>query len=381
MGAYDYLVKPFNADRLITTIANARNNLSLQSMLTTMRQKINRERFADFIGGSVPMQLVYKIIEAAASSRASVFITGESGTGKELAARAIHQHSRRSSGPFIALNCAAIPRDLMESELFGHVKGAFTGATADRMGAVERALGGTLFLDEICEMPIDLQAKLLRFLQGNMFQPLGSNEMRSTNCRIIAATNRDPMAEVDQGRFREDLYYRLHVVPLHLPPLRERREDILVIAHDALRRFNAEESKSFSQFTPDAERILQNYPWPGNVRQLCNVIQQTVVLNHGVEITRAMLPADLVVGTDIAWHNVVMPAVLESEISEVAAVGVANSESAVPPLWWVERQAIERALEYFDGNVQLAADALQINASTIYRKRLEWSDIQEQIAV
>ena len=380
-GAYDYIVKPFNSDRLLTTVENASNTLSLQAMITTMREEIKRERFGDFIGGSVPMQLVYRIIEAAASSRATVFITGESGTGKEVAAHAIHNHSRRASGPFIALNCAAIPRDLMESELFGHVKGAFTGATQDRMGAVERALGGTLFLDEICEIPIDLQAKLLRFLQGNMYQPVGSNEVRTTNCRIIAATNRDPMVEVANGRFREDLFYRLHVVPLHLPTLRERREDILPIAMNMMRRFSAEENKSFTHIAPEAQKILSQYDWPGNVRQLMNVMQQMIVLNNGTDITKTMLPKDVEARMDVIWRPTLLQAVLESDQAEYLGHQAANAGQAVTPLWQVERQAIENALDYFDGNVQAAADALQINPSTIYRKRTEWAETQDLVAV
>jgi DNA-binding NtrC family response regulator len=379
-GAYDYLVKPFNADRLLTTMNNAENTLSLQTMLTMMREEVNRERFGDFIGGSVPMQLVYKMIEAAATSRATVFITGESGTGKEVAARAIHNHSRRASGPFVAVNCAAIPRDLLESELFGHVKGAFTGAVMDRMGAVERALGGTLFLDEICEMPLELQAKLLRFLQGSVYQAVGSNVVKTTNCRIIAATNRDPQAEVAKGNFREDLYYRLFVIPMHLPPLRARREDIMPIALNALRRFAAEENKAFADISHEAQRILTHYDWPGNVRQLLNTIQQIVVLQNGAEITTAMLPPNIRNTPDLGWQPHQIPTVLESEQSGDIAQQVANDSVAeIEPLWRVERRAIENALAHFDGNVQLAAEALQINPSTIYRKRTEWADALDQV--
>lgn len=379
-GAYDYIVKPFNSDRLLTTVENAKNTLSLQAMIAAMREEVNRERFGEFIGGSVPMQLVYKIIEAASSSRATVFITGESGTGKEIAARTIHAHSRRASGPFVAVNCAAIPRELMESELFGHVKGAFTGAIQDRMGAVERALGGTLFLDEICEMPLDLQAKLLRFLQGNMYQSVGSNEMKTTNCRIICATNRDPQLEVANGRFREDLFYRLHVVPLHLPPLRERREDILPLAKNMMRKFSAEENKSFQTMHADVQKVLQQYDWPGNVRQLMNVIQQMVVLNQGTEMTRDMLPRGLEARTDVTWRPIVMQAVLETDQAEYLSQHVANAGDPIKPLWQIEREAIESALNLFDGNVQAAAEALQINPSTIYRKRTEWAEDQEKIS-
>lgn len=377
MGAYDYLVKPFQKDRLLITLGNAKNTLSLQSMVSHMRDALNRDRFGDFIGGSMPMQVVYKIIEAAASSRATVFITGESGTGKEIAARTIHDHSRWAGGPFIALNCAAIPRELMESELFGHVKGAFTGATQDRMGAIERAMGGTLFMDEVCEMPLDLQAKLLRFLQGQPYQPVGSDTYKTASCRVICATNRDPAKEVAEGRFREDLYYRLYVVPLPLPPLRARRADILPIAMEIMRKIAAEENKTFTSISPEVQQIFQQHDWPGNVRQLINVMQQIIVLNSGSEITRAMLPPGIDVSISLSSGAPTPPTILESHDITITPTMVDNN-AAIQPLWQVERRAIEDALEVFDGNVHLAADALQISPSTIYRKRQEWAEIESQ---
>jgi len=278
-GASDFLVKPFTAERLKVTLRNLLEKQDLKQTVKSYEAALNRGSFQDFIGSSIVMQGVYRLIEGAAGSRATVFITGESGTGKEVAARAIHSLSPRCDRPFVALNCAAIPRDLMESEIFGHVKGAFTGASAQRDGAADRADGGTLFLDELCEMAPDLQTKLLRFVQTGTFRKVGGDEERQVDVRFVCATNRDPLIEVQEGRFREDLYYRLHVVPIHLPPLRERGEDILEIAEGLLTRFAEEEGKRFSGFQEDARQVLLSYLWPGNVRELENVIRNAVVLN------------------------------------------------------------------------------------------------------
>ncbi len=232
LGAFDFLTKPFDGKRLCATARNALKHQQLSSLVAQYRENFERSSFAGFIGASMPMQAVYRIIESAAPSKATVFITGESGTGKEVCAEAIHQCNPRREQPFIALNCAAIPHDLMESEIFGHVKGSFTGAQGDRKGAASLADGGTLFLDEICEMDLDLQSKLLRFIQTGTLQRVGSGKLETVDVRFVCATNRDPLLEVKAGRFREDLYYRLHVIPLSLPPLRERGEDILLLARD-----------------------------------------------------------------------------------------------------------------------------------------------------
>ncbi len=217
-GAFDFLTKPFDGKRLCATARNALKHQQLSSLVAQYRENFERSSFAGFIGASMAMQAVYRIIESAAPSKATVFITGESGTGKEVCAEAIHQCSPRRDQPFIALNCAAIPHDLMESEIFGHVKGSFTGAQGDRKGAASLADGGTLFLDEICEMDLDLQSKLLRFIQTGTLQRVGSGKLETVDVRFVCATNRDPLVEVKAGRFREDLYYRLHVIPLALPP-------------------------------------------------------------------------------------------------------------------------------------------------------------------
>ena len=233
-GVEDFIEKPVNANRLKTTVRNLLDRSRLQNLVDVYQSTFERKNYHGFIGSSLPMQAVYRIIDAAALSKATVFITGESGTGKEVCAEAIHKQGMRANQPFIALNCSAIPGDLMESEIFGHVKGAFTGAAANRDGAATLADGGTLFLDEIGEMSMDLQAKLLRFIQSSSFQKVGSSKQESVDVRFICATNRDPLQAVADGSLREDLYYRLHVVPVHLPPLRERSDDIMEIAHHFL---------------------------------------------------------------------------------------------------------------------------------------------------
>jgi two-component system repressor protein LuxO len=286
-GAYDFLVKPFAGDRLKVTVTNALERGRLEEIVTTYREQIDRKGTQGIIGSSLPMQAVYRIIDAAAQSKASVFITGESGTGKELCAEAIHRQGPRAKRPFVALNCAAIPKDLIESEIFGHVKGAFTGATSDRDGAAAQARGGTLFLDEICEMDVNLQSKLLRLIQTGTFQKVGGAKPEEADVRFVTATNRDPLAEVQAGRFREDLYYRLHVIPIHMPPLREREADVVDLAQTFLTRFAKEEGKTFKSFAPPAVDALMAYGWPGNVRQLENVIRNTVVLNDGAVVSLA----------------------------------------------------------------------------------------------
>nr|MCU0790839.1 sigma-54 dependent transcriptional regulator [Nitratireductor sp.] len=270
LGAYDFIVKPASEERLVTTMRNALERTSLRRAVSQIRQGYGEGATHGFIGSSLPMIAVFRTIDAVAKSNASVFILGESGTGKEVCANAIHNASGRRSGRFVALNCAAIPKDLIESEIFGHVKGAFTGATTDREGAAVAADGGTLFLDEICEMDVNLQAKLLRFLQTGTVQRVGSDKAIKVDVRIVCATNRNPLQEVQEGRFREDLYYRLFVVPVEMPALRDREGDVLKIAHSFLQTMAAEEGKRFEGFTADAEGMMLAYSWPGNVRELQN---------------------------------------------------------------------------------------------------------------
>jgi len=306
-GAADVLLLPVGTERLRSAVATALADQPAQAAAPARTAGAKRKAAAQqpaaarpdgqsyfgFIGGSPQMQAVYRLVDSAAPSKATVFITGESGTGKEVCAEAIHRRSPRSGGPFVAINCAAIPKDLMESEIFGHVKGAFTGATAEHAGAAIQANGGTLFLDEICEMDLSLQAKLLRFLQTGMVKKVGSEKLEPVDVRIVCATNRDPYAEVQAGRFREDLFYRLQVISIELPPLRERGEDVLLIARAFLAKFSKEEGRTFRDFGADAAKIIRDYQWPGNVRQLLNVVRNVVVLNDGEEVQPFMFPPPL----------------------------------------------------------------------------------------
>jgi two-component system repressor protein LuxO len=357
-GAYDFLVKPFSAERLAITVRNALERLRLAQLVDTYQKDLARTRYHGFIGSSLAMQAVYRIIDSAAASRATVFITGESGTGKEVCAEAIHRQSPRGDKPFVAINCGAIPKDLMESEIFGHMKGSFTGAVSDREGAAARANGGTLFLDEICELEPNLQTKLLRFIQTGTFMPVGGTKLEKVDLRIVCATNRDPLKEVEEGRFREDLYYRLHVIPIHLPALREREDDVIEVARHYLAEYAREEGKGFQSFAPEAEQVLRLYHWPGNVRQLQNVVRNIVVLHDGDTVLPGMLPPPL------APQATAAPA--------PAAAAPAAGPKAIRPLWQVEKDAIEDAIAACEGNIPRAAALLDISASTIYRKRLAW---------
>ncbi|MEL7033628.1 MAG: sigma-54 dependent transcriptional regulator [Pseudomonadota bacterium] len=368
-GAVDFIVKPTTKDRLRTTAENAVENFQLKEVVKAIEPVSNRSDFCGIIGKSLVMQGVFKSIEAAAPSKASVFVTGETGTGKELIARAVHDLSPRRKAKFVAINCGAIPRDLIESEIFGHVKGAFTGATSDRAGAAELAEGGTLFLDELGEMPIELQPKLLRFLQLGEYQRVGDSVTRKSNIRIVAATNRDALEAVRTGRLREDLYYRLHVIPVALPPLRDRGADILLLAERFLARYADEEGKAFDGFTRDAEEWMVSHAWPGNVRELENLVRQVVVLKTGGEITRSDMPSpqSAAASTPTQQPPVQSATVVRSEMSTEPDYGV-------EPLWVTEKRAIERAIALCRGNIVAAAKQLQINPSTIYRKKASWGE-------
>jgi len=356
-GAQDFLIKPCEADRLRVTVNNA---LRKANKLKNDADSPGSQGYQGFIGSSHTMQAVYRTIDSAASSKASIFITGESGTGKEVCVEAIHATSKRGDKPFIAINCAAIPKDLIESELFGHVKGAFTGAATDRQGAAELADGGTLFLDELCEMDLELQTKLLRFIQTGTFQKVGSSKMKSVDVRFVCATNRDPWKEVEEGRFREDLYYRLYVIPLHLPPLRERGDDIIEIAYSLLGFMSKEEGKDFIRLAPEVVERFARYEWPGNVRQLQNVLRNVVVLNNGREIHLEMLPPPL---------NQPSANEIRVMLPQPDSVSVQD----IFPLWLTEKNAIEQAIKACDGNIPKAAGYLDVSPSTIYRKLQAWN--------
>lgn len=359
-GAFDFLVKPFEEDRFLSAIREAISALhdpAHRPAIARRRVEATPTDHSVFIGSSEAMARVHRTIDSVSRSMATVFVTGESGTGKELAALAVHARSSRATGPFIALNCGAIPPDLLESEVFGHMKGSFTGAISDKPGAAAAADGGTLFLDEICEMALPLQTKLLRFLQTSTIQPVGSTKPRKVDVRIICATNRDPMDYVRRGLFREDLFYRLYVVPVHMPPLQDRGTDIAEIAEAALMRFSAEEGKDFTGLTEETRRFLLTQNWPGNVRQLLNVIRNVVVLNDGGAVTLDMLPPDLSSATLPHDHG---------------DTKTPDPQSPPQTLAQIERRGIEAALARHDGAVPAAARELDISPSTLYRKLEAW---------
>ena len=353
-GADDYLVKPVNREQLIKSLGRV-----------AKRQGRNRETPARekpvFAGASPVMEDVFAKISSFARSLAPVFITGQSGTGKELCALDIHHSSTRRNGPFIAVNCGAIPRELLESEFFGHIKGAFTGAVADRKGAAQLADGGTLFLDEICELEYSLQSKLLRFLQTGLIQPVGSAQTRAVDVRIICATNKTPKEEIAAGRFRRDLFYRLHVLPLHMPPLSARGDDVVLIGEHFRALYNRLEGKSFQRFSGDAVHAMLNYSWPGNVRELQNAVRQAIVLNDGVELTAKMLAIPEASGSAVE---------LDTDTFQMLAGG-AGSDGLLS-LSQLERRAIEKAIYATGGSIPKAAQILDVSPSTIYRKIEAW---------
>ncbi len=372
-GAFDFLVKPFDESRLINAVQNALATVPSLPDAAAPADVGPDGSFEGFIGHSEIMQDIYRMVRAIGRSTATVFITGESGTGKEVCARAIHSMSTRARKPFVPLNCAAIPRDLLESEVFGHLKGAFTGALSDKPGAAAVADGGTLFLDEICEMDLSLQTKLLRFLQTSTIQPVGAARPIPVDVRIVCATNRDPAEEVRAGRFREDLYYRLHVVPIHMPPLRARPEDIMEIARRSLVTFAAEEGKALTRFDPAVERIFLARPWPGNVRQLLNVIRNIVVLHDGPVVVPSMLPTEIALGpgNNYAVDRAVLAAL--SPVSAPASTRDCVAALIGTPLADVERELIEATIEHCEGSIPRAARILEVSPSTLYRKLESWS--------
>jgi DNA-binding NtrC family response regulator len=291
-GAYDYLEKPLNVARLKALLPKALEAYRVKQANRTLEEKLkNLTRFGDLIGQSEEMQSIYGTIEAAAPSNASMFIVGESGTGKELVARAIHDKSNRHKGPFIAINCAAFPREILENELFGHEKGAFTGAINEKAGCFELADGGTLFLDEVAEMEPDIQVKFLRALEQRSFRRLGGKKEVHVDIRVVSATNKNIQRAIDEGKLRDDLYHRLAVIPLVLPPLRERRGDVRILAEAFLRRFAEENGKPLKGFAPETLEFINSYRWPGNVRELKNAVERAVILARGDTVTLADMRA------------------------------------------------------------------------------------------
>nr|WP_298927042.1 sigma-54 dependent transcriptional regulator [uncultured Erythrobacter sp.] len=376
LGAYDFLVKPVAGMRLITTVAAAALQAGgARSIEPDAENAIeDAETYHGFIGKSPQMKAVYRTIESVADSKATVFVTGESGTGKEVTAEAIHAASKRRSGPFVAINCGAIPENLLESELFGHVKGAFTGAIENRIGAAKAADGGTLFLDEICEMDLKLQVKLLRFLQTGMIQRVGSSAAEPVNVRIVCATNRDPEREVTEGRFREDLYYRLNVIPIWLPALRERGADVTLIAESLLKRIAAEEGRKISGFSRASEAYLQQHSWPGNVRELQNALRRAVITGTGKQIELAGTPRGAP-RTPLVQHSPEPVPSFQADIETESFVGGPEQvDFEGMTLDQVERIVIEQAISRTSGNIVQAAKSLGVSPSTIYRKLDRWAE-------
>ncbi len=355
-GAYDFRVQPIGRERLIEACTRAVAETCRRRAVPTGRRASDRTVFHGFIGGSVPMQRVYRAIDCVARSAATVFITGESGTGKEVAAEALHRASDRAAKPFVAINCGAIPENLLESEIFGHVRGAFTGATDHRIGAAKVADGGTLFLDEICELELKLQVKLLRFLQTGTIQRVGTSTSEKVDVRVVCATNRDPHVEVAEGRFREDLFYRLAVVPLDLPPLRERGRDVDLIAETFLARFTALEHKTVAGFGEAALAWMRQHNWPGNVRELQNAVRRAVILAD----TEGLIEP----------HHL-QPPFPGLRIGRGSPPETTDGSGPLT-LDMIERQAIERAVARADGSFTAAARELGVSASTLYRKHERW---------
>jgi DNA-binding NtrC family response regulator len=371
-GAFDVVPRGGDVTKLSLAIHNAAKMHRLMVKVNQLQSRYTRRgKFGNIIGVSPGMQTIYSIIENVGPTDVTVFITGESGTGKELIAEAIHGQSERARRKFVAINCAAIPKDLLESELFGHEKGSFTGATARYIGCCEQAHGGTLFLDEICEMDINLQTKLLRFLQERTFHRVGGNETIHVDVRILAATNRRPMEEIGSGKLREDLYYRLNVVPIDMPPLRERREDIPVLANSFLERAAAKYDKYFYDFAPEAMATLIDYGWPGNVREMENMIERIVVLHNAARVLPRMLPHHVRDGGGPSREEGVAAAISDD---------VAGADDVIVPFSEVEKQTIIRALRICRGNVAMAAERLVIGQATLYRKLKKYEIDRRELA-
>ena len=369
-GAYDYVTKPFDLDHLVALTRRILDSRAAVRSMPEPRPSAEPPPKAEIVGQSAAMQEVYKIIGRMAASPTTVLIQGESGTGKEVVARAIHAYSTRADGPFVAVNCSAIPADLLESEMFGHERGAFTGATERRIGKFEQAKGGTLFLDEISDMPPALQAKLLRVLQEREFSRVGGHELLPAECRVLAATNRALEAEVEAGRFREDLYFRLKVVVIDLPPLRERRQDIPELVRHFLDRINARERFKVKGVSPEAMALLVEQHWKGNVRELENALLRASALAPDRVLGPADLPLRARQAAPLVDLALPLTAILGAKIREMlASFGSAEPRDLhARVLAMIEKPLFEAVLESTGGNQLKAADILGINRNTLRKK-------------
>jgi DNA-binding NtrC family response regulator len=353
LGAWDYLPKPFDNEEVRSLVARIHEMLALRAENVRLREEL-ADRHGSLIGGSPPMRAVYDVIRRAGPTDATVLITGESGTGKELVARALHQESRRSRGAFVAVNCSALPGELIESELFGHAKGAFTGADRDREGRFEAANGGTLFLDEVGDLAPAAQAKLLRALEERRITRVGENRERSVDVRVVAATHQPLERMAGVGSFRPDLLYRLRVIHLEIPPLRERREDILPLTIHLLDELARRHGRFVEAVSDSARRALLAYDWPGNVRELRNALERAVVLSAGTELDAADLPATVVREASLS------PA-------EAALAGLRYDEALERARTAFDRAFLGAALERHDGNVTRAAEALGLHRQSLQK--------------
>jgi two-component system nitrogen regulation response regulator NtrX len=348
LGAFDFIEKPLSLDKTVLAVRNAIRQRRLEVENRALRERVDRRLV--IIGQSAPMTQLREQVAMAAPTNGRVLISGENGTGKELVARQIHALSRRRAGPFVEVNCAAIPEELIESELFGHVKGAFTGAVADRRGKFETASGGTLFLDEVGDMSVKTQAKVLRALQEQVVEPVGGHSSVRVDVRVLAATNKDLGEEIRAMHFREDLFFRLNVIPIAVPALRERGGDLMLLAEHFATEFAGEYGRRAKRFSPEAIDVLRLYRWPGNVRELRNVIERLMI----------MVPGDLISAADLSFLDLTDRQPLAKEPGPVRPLYQARDA-------W-EREYILGALRTLDGNISRAADALGIERSNLYRK-------------
>lgn len=380
-GATDFFIKPASPERITVSIRNVLSMGDLKGEVERLTKRTaGKTTFADLIGTSPAMTLVKRMGERAAKSAIPILITGESGVGKELIARAVHGSSDRAGKPFVAVNCGAIPENLVESILFGHEKGSFTGATDKHLGKFKEADGGTLFLDEVGELPLDMQVKLLRALQEGEIDPIGSKRSQKVDVRIVSATNRDVAHAVSQGRFREDLYYRLNVFPIEAPSLRERRDDVPALVEAFIRRFNVEEGKRVIGASPETLALLTAFDWPGNVRQLENTVYRAIVLADapylqpydfpaisGLQAPIEAMPSASVTGPDL-------PSVLQATHAAMASapgdapVRILDDRGHLRTLEEIERDLIQHAIDVYAGHMSEVARRLGIGRSTLYRK-------------